>query len=74
MNAERIFRISREISRENLKIMFFPGKFSEKLIQTVNFLENFPGEIDNWFKSRWRCEQELFKKQYICVFSDRCIT
>ena len=29
MNAERIFEISREISREKLKFCIFPGNFPE---------------------------------------------
>ena len=62
MNAERIFRISREISRENFKICVFPGKFSGKFSLIINILEHYPGEIDNWLKSGWRGGQELIKE------------
>ena len=63
MNAERIFRIYREISRENFKISCFPGNFPGKFIQIINFLETYSEEIGNWLKSGWRGEQELIKKQ-----------
>ena len=64
MNAERIFRISREISRENFKILCFPGEISRKYVQIINFLDTYPGEIGNWLKSEWRGEQELIRKQH----------
>ena len=62
MNAERIFRISREISRENFKICVFPGKFPGKFVLIINILEHYPGEIGNWLKSEWRGGQELIKE------------
>ena len=64
MNAERIFRISREISRENFKILCFSGEISRKYVQIINFLDTYPGEIGNWLKSEWIGEQELIRKQH----------
>ena len=57
MNIERIFMISREISRENPKIMGFPGNFPEKT-ENHGFsrefsrenpkIMDFPGKFPAW--------------------------
>ena len=72
MNAERIFRISREISRENFKFCVLPGKFPDFFFKSSTFSKTIPGRL----VKDWNQDEEVNKNwlknnmltMYTCVF------